>query len=360
MKGRSVSVKGLEPSRQDTKKAVSVRWTAYALLFLGLSCGVPFFIYRQVGAQSFSINQHLWSWPVISALVLLLTIYFVSDALRLHFILKASGHNLAAGNLGKLTFINILFSNITPMATGGGFAQVWFLYRRGVSIGTATAATTIRTFIAMFLIFLPIPFLVAGMPYFRDGGMMTSVGWILASVAIGYLACFLVLLFRLRWLLRLFDLAAKGLVWLRLTSHERTRRIKAKFLREAVRFSRCLKIYVRGDRIDVFLSVFFTFIFLLSLFSFPSVLFWGAGYQTNYFTTTGLLVVSTCIMYFAPSPGGAGFAEGVFGLFFASLIHASELVGIILVWRFLTIYLGMLIGIPVTLHELTRWRIGNG
>jgi hypothetical protein len=110
----------------------------------------------------------------------------------------------------------------------------------------------------------------------------------------------------------------------------------------------------------VFLSVFFTFIFLLSLFSFPSVLFWGAGYQTNYFTTTGLLVVSTCIMYFAPSPGGAGFAEGVFGLFFASLIHASELVGIILVWRFLTIYLGMLIGIPVTLHELTRWRIGNG
>jgi uncharacterized protein (TIRG00374 family) len=353
MKGRSVSVKGLDPSQQSTKRAISVRWTAYAFLFLALSCGVPLFIYRQVGAQSFSINEHLWSWPVLSALAMLLTIYFVSDALRLHFI-------LAAGNLGKLTFINILFSNITPMATGGGFAQVWFLYRRGVSIGTATAATTIRTFIAMFLIFLPVPFLIAGLPYFRDGGMMSSIGWILASVAIGYLACFLVLLFRLRWLLRLFDLTARGLAWLRLTSPERTRRIKAKFLREAVRFSRCLKIYVQGDRKDVFLSVFFTFIFLLSLFSFPSVLFWGAGYQTNYFTTTGLLVVSTCIMYFAPSPGGAGFAEGVFGLFFASLVHASELVGIILVWRFLTIYLGMLIGVPVTLHELARRRMGNG
>ncbi len=53
-------------------------------------------------------------------------------------------------------------------------------------------------------------------------------------------------------------------------------------------------------------------------------------------------------------------AEGVFGLFFASLVHASELVGIILVWRFLTIYLGMLIGVPVTLHELARRRMGNG
>ena len=117
MKGRSVSVKGLDPSQQSTKRAISVRWTAYAFLFLALSCGVPLFIYRQVGAQSFSINEHLWSWPVLSALAMLLTIYFVSDALRLHFILKASGHNLAAGNLGKLTFINILFSNITPMAT---------------------------------------------------------------------------------------------------------------------------------------------------------------------------------------------------------------------------------------------------
>jgi glycosyltransferase 2 family protein len=159
------------------------------------------------------LNQRLWSWPVLSAIVILLAMYFVSDALRLHFILKASGHSLGAGNLGKLTFMNILFSNITPMATGGGFVQIWFLHRRGVSIGTATAATTIRTFIAMCMIFLPIPFLVAGLPYFRGGAMMASVGWILAGVAIGYLVCFLVMLFRLRWLLWVFDLAAKrGLV----------------------------------------------------------------------------------------------------------------------------------------------------
>lgn len=360
MKNNSVTAQGMPITPQLTKKAVLGRWTAYAFLFLGLSCGVPFFIYRQVGAQSFSFNPHLWSWPVISVLVTLLAIYFISDALRLHFILKASGHNLTTGNLGKLTFINILFSNITPMASGGGFAQVWFLYRRGVSIGTATAATTIRTFIAMFLIFLPTPFLITGLPYFRDDGMMVGIGGILACVAIGYLACFIVMLFRLRWLLRLFDLAAKGFVWLHLTKPEKMRRIKTKFLRESVRFSICLKILAQGNRRDVFLSVFFTFIFLLSLFSFPSVLFWGAGYHTNYFMTTGLLAVSTCIMYFAPSPGGAGFAEGVFGLFFASQLKASELVGIILLWRFLTIYLGMLVGVPATLHELACRRFDNG
>lgn len=360
MKGRQVSANRIAIAQKRTKKVYPGRWAAFAFLFLVLSCGVPFVIYRHVGAQSFSLNPHLWSWPILSGLVALLAVYFTSDALRLHFILKAAGYNLDAGSLGKLTFMNILFSNITPMATGGGIAQVWYLYRRGVPIGTATAATTIRTFIAMILIFFPVPFLVARLPYFQNDRAMAHAGWILACFAIGYLVCFLVLLFRLRWLLKFFDTVAKGLVWSRIASSRRMSRIKRKFLREALRFSRCLKIVVRGKRKDVFLAIFFTAVFLLSLFSFPSLLLSGAGYQTDYFTTTGLLAVSTCIMYFAPSPGGAGLAEGVFGLFFASVVNASELVGIILLWRFLTIYLGMLIGVPVTLHELTWRRTDNG
>jgi uncharacterized membrane protein YbhN (UPF0104 family) len=113
-------------------------------------------------------------------------------------------------------------------------------------------------------------------------------------------------------------------------------------------------MYLRGEKRDLLLSVGCTVVFLISLFSFPSLLLWGAGYSFSYFQVTGMLVVSTCLMYFAPSPGGAGFAEGVFGIFFASLVRPSDLVGIIVIWRFLTIYLGMLIGIPVVLYELFR------
>jgi uncharacterized membrane protein YbhN (UPF0104 family) len=76
----------------------------------------------------------------------------------------------------------------------------------------------------------------------------------------------------------------------------------------------------------------------------------------DYGLTLGLLVVTTFIMYFAPTPGASGVAEGVFGLFFSALVQSGDLVLTILVWRFLTIHLGMLIGVPVTLHTVFRPR----
>jgi hypothetical protein len=44
----------------------------------------------------------------------------------------------------------------------------------------------------------------------------------------------------------------------------------------------------------------------------------------------------------------------VFGIFFASLVVSADLLLVVIAWRFLTIYTGMLIGIPVTLHEILR------
>lgn len=67
----------------------------------------------------------------------------------------------------------------------------------------------------------------------------------------------------------------------------------------------------------------------------------------------GLLVATTFVMYFAPTPGASGVAEGVFGLVFAGIVTASHLVLVTLAWRFLTVYLGMLVGIVITVHETT-------
>ncbi|GGD55021.1 lysylphosphatidylglycerol synthase transmembrane domain-containing protein [Lacimicrobium alkaliphilum] len=330
----------------------TVRWIYSAVLFVGLSIGVPLLIFYKVDAQSISINPMLYSWPVMLSVFVLILIYFTSDALRLSYILKASGHQLKWRHRIKITFINMLFSNITPLATGGGFAQIWYLRRLNIPVGTATAATTVRTFIAMALIFLPIPLLVMNLPFFDNNAVMTGAGWLLSIVALTYIACFLIMLFRLRWLLNVIDRIAGVLIKIRLVSAQSANRRKRQVLRETVRFSHSLEHCYLRNRRDIILSVFFTAVFLLSLFSFPCLLLWGSGYDAGYLATTGLVAIQTSLMYFAPSPGGAGFAEGLFGLFFTDLLSTSELVGIILIWRFLTIYLGMLIGIPVILHEL--------
>jgi hypothetical protein len=63
MKGRSVSVKGMAITQLVAKKTTLVRWTAYAFLFLGLSCGVPFF-YLSAGRRTVVFVE---SAPVVLA-----------------------------------------------------------------------------------------------------------------------------------------------------------------------------------------------------------------------------------------------------------------------------------------------------
>ncbi|OZB04657.1 MAG: hypothetical protein B7X58_14620 [Marinobacter sp. 34-60-7] len=78
------------------------------------------------------------------------------------------------------------------------------------------------------------------------------------------------------------------------------------------------------------------------------------GYDVDYLVSVGLLVVTTFVMYFSPTPGASGISEGVFGSFFSGLLPGSHLILVIVAWRFLTIYLGMLVGLVVLQRELVK------
>jgi uncharacterized membrane protein YbhN (UPF0104 family) len=98
--------------------------------------------------------------------------------------------------------------------------------------------------------------------------------------------------------------------------------------------------------------VLFTFLFLLSLFSFPALLIWALDYDVDYLVSLGLLVVTTFVMYFSPTPGASGISEGVFGSFFRDTLGSGHLLLVTVAWRFVTIYLGMLIGLIILQREL--------
>ncbi|MFO7984099.1 MAG: lysylphosphatidylglycerol synthase transmembrane domain-containing protein [Desulfuromonadales bacterium] len=330
------------------------RLALFILLFITLSVAAPYAIYSELGGRSFRFDPRLLSWPVLSTSVLLLAIYFSSDGMRLYHTLKALGQRLPKRHLVRLVFINFLFSNITPMATGGGFAQIWYLRRYGIHLGTATAATTVRTLLAVALIFTPTPFLLALLPALRQSPLIGNAWAYLGLFACAYLGFFAVVVFRIRWILTLIDVLIGALHRYRLIGHQRLRRWKYRVRREILRFSYGVGDYLKGPKIDILLSVFHTGVFLTALFSFPAILLWGLGYRIDYLTIVGLLVVATFLMYFSPTPGASGIAEGVFGLFFSSMVGVGDLVLVIVAWRLLTIYAGMLIGVPVTLYEIAR------
>ncbi|MDZ7719864.1 MAG: lysylphosphatidylglycerol synthase transmembrane domain-containing protein [Balneolaceae bacterium] len=316
----------------------------FGLLFIGLTGAGIYVVYSAFANQNFTFDRRLLSPSAIALTITLLFIYFSSDGLRLYYTLRALGQQVSFSVITRLVFINLFFSNITPMATGGGFAQIWYLHKNGVSVGHATAATTIRTVLAVLFIFTLTPICLFTLDPLNSSSIFRDIGSTLILLVIVYISFFVTVIFRTRWLIYPSISFLRLLFRFKIIKKETFRRWHFKIRREILRFSLSFIEYFSGRTIWVVLSVVFTMIFLASLFSFPAILIYALGYEVNYFTIIGLLVVTTFVMYFSPTPGASGISEGVFGSFFKDILGSNHLVLVIVAWRFLTIYLGMIIG----------------
>ncbi|PCM45007.1 lysylphosphatidylglycerol synthase transmembrane domain-containing protein [Marinobacter sp. ANT_B65] len=336
------------------------RLVLFSLLFVALTAAGLYTVYDQFAGRSISFDTRLVSPQTLLAVTALLLVYFISDGLRLHYTLRALGHRLPFFVIFRLVFINLFFSNVTPMATGGGFAQIWYLHRHGVPVGRATAATTIRTVLAVLFIFSLTPVFLLTLSTFDDISITGDIGFALAILILLYLAFFIILLFRTRWLITPLSCLLRTLNRWHFISDIRHQHWQFKARREMLRFSHSFSDYLQGRPLFVILSVLFTAVFLLSLFSFPALLIYSLGYKVDYLVSVGLLVVTTFIMYFSPTPGASGISEGVFGSFFTGILSGNHLILVIVSWRLITIYLGMTIGLVVLQRELINSRRKSG
>lgn len=123
-------------------------------------------------------------------------------------------------------------------------------------------------------------------------------------------------------------------------------------MRELDLFSSGFTGYFKNNPGWAALSVVCTACFLVLLFSFSIVLIRALGYQARVLTVLAFQVVVTFFMYFTPTPGAAGVAEGGYGLLFSQLVRKQDIVPLTLSWRLLTIYVGVVIGIVVLYREL--------
>jgi len=128
------------------RKVTGYFWLA--ALFFALSFTTLYFVHHYFSAGRLRIPSSLLSANVIGILAILLVLYFLADGLRLYSVIRAMGFRIAFSYIIKLVFVNIFVSNVTPLATGGGVVQVYFMQRKGMPVGEAMAATSIRTILA--------------------------------------------------------------------------------------------------------------------------------------------------------------------------------------------------------------------
>lgn len=327
----------------------------YFALFILISAVTLYYI-NKIYSQSSNLNV-FFTFPttIISSILGLLFFYYIFDALRLYFVLKTLKAQISFWNVYKLVFINIFISNITPLATGGGFAQVYFLQKKGIPLGKSSAAVIIRTLLSATMLFLSVPLIV-----FRNQSMLNLlpgnyIFFYLAVFLVLYIFIFYLLIFKVRLIMKIIYKFFYFLKSKHLLTKKRFRKIIKYIFEHLELFSEDLAFFIQGKKIFVFLSFFFTVIFLLAEFSFSYLIIKGLGYNSiSFLQILTLQILVVFIMYFAPTPGAAGIAEGGYSLLFARFVEKNDIFPLLFYWRFFSKYIGIFIGVFVFFYLIIR------
>lgn len=350
---------GKQTARSRRMGGTPGTWLLSVLLFLGLSAASFTALSTMFDGPPQRFDARLIQPEAVISILLFLLVYFASDGLRLYFVLRTIGSRVKIREIFPLVFINIFFSNVTPLATGGGFAQVWYLQWHGVSVGASAAATSIRTILAMLAIFIAAPAFQFLHPDASTSNIARITMQSLSGLSVLYLIGFILVLRRPFWIATVIGTLLGLACCLRLTGEERRNRWVTTVRRETAEFASGFSRFVRGSRSDAAAAVISTLVFLVTLFASPALLLELLDYDVDWLTVIGTMSVVTFLMYFAPTPGGAGFAELAFAAFMASQMSPADLLTVVFAWRFLVIYLGMAIGIVVSAFVLRpRTRAG--
>jgi len=223
-----------------------------------------------------------------------------------------------------------------------------------MTIGKATAATSIRTILAALLLFTLTPIIIWAEPNMFRMFFHKNLLYGITAFSCVYLIFFWIVVFHIRVIKLWLFHGLHFLNTLNIVSRPRFRSISLKISHELVLFSNGFKQYFKGNPGWITLSIMFTALFLLLLFSFSIILVRASGYQIPLLTILAFQVVVTFFMYFAPTPGAAGVAEGGYGLLFAQLVQKHDITMLTLSWRFLTVYVGVIIGIFVMYREFSN------
>lgn len=308
------------------------RGIAMFTLLLAISIGI---IYYTIDLEALrTLSTFNWESLLLAILALAIGMYF--DGLRLQRLVKIGGYHLSIHAVLRVIFSNYFMAMLTPGASGGAVAQVLVLKTYGVPLEKGTPIVLIRTvFSIIFLIvMLPIIFLYDPMdiPYISRDMLLIFAMLVVLATLIGT-----------------YVLQTK---YMRQFVYTLANRFKAHKTRDWL-----AKLDTLNQGFGLLykkpLQSFFVFVesglSLISLYCISPALMFAFITDVPIIQILDRMIVLNLILYFAPTPGGVGIAEGLFIMLFAPYVPSGT-VGIIAVaWRVMAEYVPFFIGMYGTL-----------
>ena len=292
--------------------------------------------------------SHLADFHPVSLLGVLALIaggmYF--DALRLQRLSAVAGKSVPLPAAVRVVFGNYFMALLTPGASGGAVIQILFLKKAGVPTGSATVVVLVRTILSIFFLILCLPvvfyFDPQILPWFDREIIVQGSLLLVGLVVMG------MVVLRTRLSDRLAVLVVK-----RLPTRWRLRLMKVyRDMRGALALMAASPVAVGQAFLESGAS-------LLLLYAMVPMLFAGIGAQLDWLQVMGRMIFLNLLLYFAPTPGGAGVAEGLFISSFKAFLPLGTVGVAAVAWRIFAEYLPACIGGYFTLKVFGSKGIQN-
>lgn len=282
---------------------------------------------------------------IIIALIFILGYYFFKS-LSLYTFTKQFSKNISFKEIFKMVLITQFFDGITPSSTGGQPYQIYSLNKKNIKIVDATNIT-IQNFIVYQIALILLGLIAVISNNYLN--LFENVGLIKKLIIIGFIINVMVIigLFSLAFMKKINKIIMKFII--KILS-------KLKIIKNPQEIINNLNNYIETfhegalillkNKKEFIKTILYNFIGLILLYLIPAAIVYGLG---NYKAITPFesVIASAHVMLigaFIPVPGATGGLEYAFTQFYGVFIIGAELTLVMLLWRFFTYYLGVIIG----------------
>ncbi len=303
-----------------------------------------------VGPKTFMALKQLQIRYLLAAIGLVCLMFYF-DVLRLQILASALGAKLSfVYTFNSIMAYNFL-SAITPALTGGEPLLVYKLREKGIGVGKGTSIVVIRGILMIIFIAIGGPLII----YYHHE-LLPNLWFrrLFEGVAVFLLILILAIVYAIFSTLKAEHLVEKLLHLL-----DRFNFLKSKTPKliqsidswiEELNLS--MKLFFKERKWSLFCAMLCTVAFICTNYLLAYVIIKGLNCNVSLAKVFMIQFVLYFLLYFSPTPGGSGVAEGGFYVLFSPLVPNHLLGLLIILWRFFTIYLGVIWGGIIIMKDL--------
>ena len=336
--------KGLLGGTMDKKKRTS--------LFRFIYIGATIIAIVLIGVFLVDVNEMATTFKQLNLTWLLACIgcllaYWLTDGILLHDITSYMYKTEPFLHSIKVGIIGLYYGALTPFATGGQPMQVVYMKRRSMPVGTATCIVSVKFVVyELSLCALFIAAMAIYGPVFYEEH--TAMFWFsLLGFAVNGAAVFFIILTLVNKRL----VVRVGSALIRFFSKVKIIRNKEKTLEgfgKTIDDYHAAAEYITHHKLRAVGSFLISVINLLFFFGLQYFIY-RAFVPVGDKSVIDIIAIQAFLyvaISFAPTPGGAGAAEGGFAAIFAVILAGTGIAVFapMLFWRFLTYYLMLIVG----------------